>query len=145
MNTQSEKSKQRRKWETPAISMLAFRDTRVKAITTTDGILISHNLGSLLHTISDVRVKRDIVAVGQLDNGIGIYRYRYLGHDRAYAGVIAQEVAQIVPEAVAVGVDGYLRVDYARLGRRLMTWEEWSADAERAVEAGAGGDKRSLN
>lgn len=142
MNTQSEKSKQRRKWETPTISVLAFRDTRVKAVTTTDGILISHNLNSLL---SDIRAKRDIVAVGRLDNGIGIYRYRYRGHDQAYVGVIAQEVAQIVPEAVAVGEDGYLRVDYARLGQRLKTWEEWAADADRTVQAGAHGEKRRLN
>jgi hypothetical protein len=142
MNTQSEKSKQRRKWETPTISVLAFRDTRIKTETTTDGILISHNLGSLI--FSDVRVKRDIVAVGQLDNGIGIYRYRYLGNDQAYVGVIAQEVAQIAPEAVVVGGDGYLRVDYARLGHRLMTWEEWAADADRAVQSG-GEEKRRLN
>lgn len=139
MNTQFDKPKQRRKWETPAISVLAFRDTRVKAVTTTDGILISHNLHSLL---SDVRAKRDIVAVGQLANGIGLYRYRYLWNDQAYVGVMAQEVAEIVPEAVAVGEDGYLRVDYARLGHRLMTADEWSADASvklahRAASGGA--------
>jgi hypothetical protein len=133
MNIQSEKPKQRRNWETPAVSVLAFRDTRVKAITTADGILDSHNLNSLL---SDVRAKRDIVAVGQLDNGVGIYRYRYIGQEQAYVGVIAQEVAQIVPEAVTVGEDGYLRVNYGRLGQRLMTWEEWAADVDRSAQAG---------
>jgi Chaperone of endosialidase len=116
MNIQSEKPNHRRNWETPAVSVLAFRDTRIKAITTADGILDSHNLNSLL---SDVRAKRDIVAVGQLDNGVGIYRYRYIGQEQAYVGVIAQEVAQVVPEAVTVGEDGYLRVNYGRLGHDL--------------------------
>ena len=36
-----------------------------------------------------------------------------------------QEVAEVVPEAIVRGDDGYLRVDYARLGLQLMTWEEW--------------------
>lgn len=40
---------------------------------------------------------------------------------------MAQEVALLVPEAVVRGTDGYLRVDYARLGTRLMTLAAWSA------------------
>ena len=38
---------------------------------------------------------------------------------------MAQEVAQIMPDAVMRGPDGYLRVDYAKLGTHLMTLEEW--------------------
>jgi hypothetical protein len=40
---------------------------------------------------------------------------------------MAQEVAEVRPEAVLRGADGYLRVDYARLGLRLKTWEQWAA------------------
>jgi hypothetical protein len=76
---------------------------------------------------SDARLKRDVVKVDRLENGIGLYRYRYIWSDQAYVGVMAQEIAEIVPEAVVRGADGYLRVDYARLGLRLMTWEEWVA------------------
>jgi hypothetical protein len=47
--------------------------------------------------------------------------------DQVYVGVMAQEVAEIMPDAVLLGSDGYLRVNYARLGLRLMTWEEWEA------------------
>jgi hypothetical protein len=40
---------------------------------------------------------------------------------------MAQEVREIVPSAVARGRDGYLRVDYDRLGLKFMTWDEWTA------------------
>jgi hypothetical protein len=76
---------------------------------------------------SDVRLKRDIAQVGELDSGIGIYRYRYLWSDTTFVGVMAQEVAAMKPEAVLRGADGYLRVDYARLGLRLQTWDQWAA------------------
>jgi outer membrane immunogenic protein len=76
---------------------------------------------------SDMRLKRDIALVGYLDNGLGLYRYRYLWDDTIYVGVMAQEVAQLAPQAVLLGSDGYLRVDYAQLGLRMQTWERWSA------------------
>ena len=74
---------------------------------------------------SDRRFKRDIALLARLDNGIGLYRYRYLWSDTVYVGVMAQEVLDIVPDAVIVAADGYYRVDYARLGLRLLTWDEW--------------------
>ena len=40
---------------------------------------------------------------------------------------MAQEVAQVVPEAVMMAPDGYLRVDYAQLGTHLQTYEQWVA------------------
>jgi hypothetical protein len=77
---------------------------------------------------SDARLKRDITLVGRLDDGLGLYRYRYLWSDTVYVGVMAQEVALIHPDAVVRGsLDGYLRVDYGRLGLRLMTLPEWDA------------------
>jgi hypothetical protein len=77
---------------------------------------------------SDIRLKQDIVPLGQLDNGLELYRFRYKGSDRtAYVGVMAQEVQQIEPAAVSRGADGYLRVDYDRLGLKFMTWKEWLA------------------
>jgi hypothetical protein len=77
---------------------------------------------------SDIRLKEDIVALTRLDNGIGIYRFRYKGNDHtAYVGVMAQEVAKVVPDAVTRGRDGYLRVDYDRLGLEFMTWDKWMA------------------
>jgi opacity protein-like surface antigen len=77
------------------------------------------------YLFSDRRLKRDISLLARLDNGLGLYRYRYVWSDEVYVGVMAQEVARIVPDAVACGPDGYLRVNYRRLGLRLMKWDEW--------------------
>ena len=74
---------------------------------------------------SDIRLKRDIVPVGHLANGLRLYRYRYVWSPTLYVGVIAQEVREVVPAAVVRGRDGYLRVDYRQLGLRLQTWDEW--------------------
>jgi outer membrane immunogenic protein len=78
--------------------------------------------------ISDIRLKRDITLVGRLDDGLGLYQYRYLWSDTIYVGVMAQEVALVHPEAIVRNaLDDYLRVDYGRLGLRLMTLPEWDA------------------
>jgi hypothetical protein len=77
--------------------------------------------------LSDIRLKRDIAEVGHLDNGLGLYTYRYWWSDQVYVGVMAQEVAQVMPDAVMMAPDGYLRVDYAKLGTRLQTYEQWTA------------------
>jgi hypothetical protein len=91
------------------------------------GLIQTHDF--FFEVVSDIRLKRDIVEVGRLDNGVGLYRYRYQWSDQTYVGVMAQEVAQVVPDAVMHGGDGYLRVDYGRLGLRLMTWDEWVASS----------------
>jgi len=76
---------------------------------------------------SDIRLKRDITLLGRLDDGLSLYSYRYLWSDTVYVGVMAQEVALMMPSAVVKGDDGYLRVDYAKLGLRMRTLEEWRA------------------
>ena len=79
---------------------------------------------------SDIRLKRDIAQVGE-HNGINLYRFRYLWSDTTYVGVMAQEVTAVKPDAVSRGADGYLRVDYGRLGLRLQTWDQWTAAQQR--------------
>lgn len=76
-------------------------------------------------------MKHDVVLLGYLDNGLGYYRFAYLGSSRAYVGVIAQEVQTILPEAVIRGRDGYLRVYYEKLGIKLRTYKEWLIDGAR--------------
>jgi hypothetical protein len=79
---------------------------------------------------SDARLKRDITLIARLDDGLGLYRYRYLWSDTVYVGVMAQEVALLHPDAVVRDpLDNYLRVDYGRLGLKLMTLQEWQASS----------------
>jgi Protein of unknown function (DUF3300) len=76
---------------------------------------------------SDIALKHDIVLLGHLANGLGYYRFSYLGSSKAYVGVIAQEVQSLMPEAVTRGSDGYLRVYYEKLGLKLRTYSDWLA------------------
>src|SRR4029450_7449565 len=50
-------------------------------------------LSGITQVVSDIRLKHDIHLVGHADNGLNLYRYRYLWSDTEYVGVMAQEVA----------------------------------------------------
>jgi len=70
----------------------------------------------------DIRLKEDIVWIGR-ENGHNIYEFKYkdgiLGcgdNDKHYIGVMAQEVQKSHPEAVAQMKNGYLAVNYDRIG-----------------------------
>jgi hypothetical protein len=80
---------------------------------------------------SDIALKHDVVLLGHLDNGLGYYRFSYLGSSKAYVGVIAQEVQAVMPEAVTRGRDGYLRVYYDKLGLTFRSYRDWLADGAR--------------
>jgi Protein of unknown function (DUF3300)/Chaperone of endosialidase len=84
---------------------------------------------------SDVALKHDIVLLGHLDNGLGFYRFSYVGSDKAYVGVMAQEVQTVAPEAVVRGRDGYLRVFYDKLGLQFQTYDRWIASGARLPAA----------
>ena len=62
--------------------------------------------------MSDVRVKEDIKKVGKLDDGTNIYKYRYKGQPLVHMGVMAQEVEQTNPDAVAELDSGVKVVNY---------------------------------
>lgn len=77
-------------------------------------------LGALVG-LSDKRLKANIEIVGATKDGHNLYIWdwtedakRIVG-DQPSFGVIAQEVESRHPEAVSVGGDGYLRVDYSRI------------------------------
>jgi hypothetical protein len=74
---------------------------------------------------SDVRLKQDVTAAGALPDGLKLYKFRYLWDETEYVGVMAQDVLKVRPDAVSTGEDGFYRVNYAKLGTRMMTAEEW--------------------
>lgn len=80
---------------------------------------------------SDIALKHDVVLLGHLANGLGYYRFSYLGSTKSYVGVIAQEVQRVVPGAVTRGLDGYLRVYYDKLGLTFRSYRAWLAGGAR--------------
>ncbi len=84
---------------------------------------------------SDILLKQDLVLLGRLASGIGFYSFRYIDAPGTYVGVMAQEVAAVAPEAVHRGPDGYLRVDYLRLGLPFQSLSRWKASGSRLPEA----------
>lgn len=61
---------------------------------------------------SDARLKENIERVGELDDGTPIYRYNFVGDPTTQIGVIAQEIEQTNPAAVATDEHGIKHVDY---------------------------------
>lgn len=64
---------------------------------------------------SDRRLKTDIRRIGETDDGLGVFSYRYKGTDAPQVGVMAQEVAKKKPSALGPKVKGYLTVNYDKL------------------------------
>lgn len=63
---------------------------------------------------SDRRLKENVKRVGRTDDGLPIYTYTYLGSDTVQMGVMAQELAEVMPDAVVQQGD-YLAVNYGAL------------------------------
>jgi hypothetical protein len=76
---------------------------------------------------SDIDLKHNVTFLGQLDNGLSFYRFSYVGSDKVYVGVMAQEVQNVMPDAVTRGSDGYLRVFYQKVGVKFQTYDQWLA------------------
>lgn len=67
------------------------------------------------YLLSDRRLKINIKKVGTLDNGLSVYTYQYLTGGPYHMGVMAQELAEINPEAVHEDANGFLAVDYSSM------------------------------
>lgn len=67
-----------------------------------------------LFTMSDERTKTDKKKIGETKDGLGLYSFRYKGSPKMEIGLMAQEVQKKRPDAVAMGADGFLRVDYGK-------------------------------
>jgi hypothetical protein len=82
-------------------------------------------LGMGISLLSDERMKKDIVKVGEHE-GLSVYEYRYKWEnedDTVHVGVMAQEVAKKYPEAIGLPLFDYMRVDYAL----IPNWEDRNA------------------
>jgi hypothetical protein len=83
------------------------------------GLMDYLTAGASIYAMSDVRLKESIKKVGELANGIGVYTWKWTKEaiesgkaGSMFKGVLAQEVRKQIPDAVVVGQDGYMRVNY---------------------------------
>ncbi len=88
---------------------------------------ISIGIGGGGITISDTRLKRDVMHIATLESGIKLYRFRYLWEETQRVGVMAQEllVLDATHGVVTMKPGGYYAVDYQMLGLRMTTFEAW--------------------
>jgi hypothetical protein len=103
---------------TGAASLLGQWDSGVAAQNNNANSGIMNTLGSLgVATImhSDRNLKTNISKIGVTEGGHNWYKWDWKDGSGSSTGVIAQEVAETVPEAVLMADDGYLAVDYSKL------------------------------
>lgn len=73
------------------------------------------SIGGGMARASDRRLKTDIKRIGTMPNGLGWYSYRFGPTGHLTEGVMAQEAAEVVPDAVMMAENGFLKVDYSKL------------------------------
>jgi hypothetical protein len=85
---------------------------------------------------SDRRLKRDIHHLATLKNGMKIYAFKYLTSDKAYVGVMAQDLLQNASwkKAVIQQTNGFYSVNYAMLGLKMTTFAEWKSNGLASIE-----------
>lgn len=69
--------------------------------------------GAGMAALSDRNAKEGIVRVGQLDNGLPVYLYRYKSGGAPMIGIMADEVSEVHPGAI-IRHEGLDYVDYAK-------------------------------
>lgn len=88
---------------------------------------IAANVASIF---SDERLKTDIEKVGELDNGLPIYSFRYKDGGPQQIGLLAQEVEEVNPEAVTEDPSGFKKVNYKMATEEMGNDEEYGTDGE---------------
>ena len=76
---------------------------------------IASTVGGIASIFSDRRLKEDIVNVGEMSDGLGIYRFRYIGGVKRFVGVMADEVARLRPWALGPTLAGFRTVNMGAL------------------------------
>lgn len=82
------------------------------------GQVIKDGIGQALQIasiFSDRRLKKDIEKIGQMNDGLGVYRYRYTFGGPEQTGVMADEVQNLRPWAMGETVNGFMTVNYEAL------------------------------
>jgi hypothetical protein len=102
-------------------------DLAVEAGNVESSAILAGGEGTEIPT-SDIRLKEHIEPIGRTRHDLPLYKFHYKGGSQAYAGVMAQDVLEVMPEAVSVGPDGFYRVNYRMLGITMQRLGEEPAD-----------------
>lgn len=75
-------------------------------------------IGSGLSAVaaSDRRLKKNIVHFKTRKDGLKVYKFDYIDDTGPFIGVMADEVAKLMPEALGPVIRGYATVDYSKIG-----------------------------
>ena len=65
--------------------------------------------------LSDVRLKKDINYIFTMENGVPIYTFKYKWSDDVNIGTMAQDIEDMIPEAVSTNSAGYKMVNYSKV------------------------------
>jgi hypothetical protein len=86
---------------------------------------------------ADLRMKSDVAELAKLDNGLAVYSFRYLWEDQVRVGVVAQDLLERddLKKHVLTLANGLLGVDYAALGLRVATLQQWQESGIGALRA----------
>jgi len=69
---------------------------------------------------SDRRLKKDVTYIGKSEKGYNIYSFTYKTNPkRKFSGVMGHEIQKILPEAISIDENGYLKVKYSMLDVEL--------------------------
>mgnify|MGYP001815426934 CR=1 FL=1 len=83
--------------------------------TSTPGIGGALGAGIGTFAASDRRLKENITKIGELENGLNVYSYTYVWSDEPTCGVMADEVAEVMPEALGPVAAGYQTLYYGKV------------------------------
>ena len=97
-------------------SIIANADAAAAAAAAQSQAATASMIGGLggLFALSDERAKTDEKKIGETEDGMGIYSFKYNGSPKTEIGLMAQEVKRKKPGAVMTGADGLMRVNYGK-------------------------------
>lgn len=101
--------------------LVLYEDTSVTGLPVTPNggnIVITWNASGIF-TLSDVDAKFDIERIGELPDGLPLYKYRYRKSRKLHFGVLAHEAKQHYPRAVG-RCGKFAAVDYRQVLERAI-------------------------
>lgn len=104
--------------QSSGLAQVAAGQQAANAQNTSSGLGLAGTIaGGLFSMFSDAKLKRNIVPIDVLPNGLPVYEYNYIWDEKdtpVRVGLIAQDVLQVHPDAVSIDESGFYKVDYSK-------------------------------